>query len=116
MSKLNLDQVALDAATEIEALIAADLKGGAVQRKARIQVIVRGAMERAHRKCAEASRRMIHQLGAAATLVSDGLDDEGDRVYLESTNHAEVIKAAAGLYDDYRIEHNDVGRDVGIPG
>jgi hypothetical protein len=63
----------------------------------------------------DAERQLIHQLGATVTLISDGLDDEGDRVYLESTNHCEVLKRAAELYDEYRIKRDDVGADVGIP-
>lgn len=63
-----------------------------------------------------AARKLIHQLGGAARLVVDDMEDEGDRTYFGSTNHAEVLKAAADLYEEWRIETDDAGADVELPG
>ena len=54
-------------------------------------------------------RDLVHLLGAAAVLVSDGIEDEGGRCVLGSTNHAEVLRAAKQLYDEYRQETDDMG-------
>lgn len=63
-----------------------------------------------------ATRKLIHQLGGAAQLVVGDLEEEGDRTYFGSTNHAEVLKAAAELYDAWRFENDDLGADVELPG
>jgi len=57
-------------------------------------------------------RDLVHRLGAAAVLVSDGIEDEGGRCVLGSTNHAEVLREAKQLYDEYRLETGDMGDDT----
>jgi hypothetical protein len=60
------------------------------------------------------ARDLVHQLGAKAVHVHDNLEDEGDRVYLGSTNDADVLDKAKQLYDDYRWKTGDMGRDDDI--
>lgn len=57
-------------------------------------------------------RDLVHSLGAAAVLVSDGIEDEGGRCVLGSTNHAEVLREAKQRYDEYRLETGDMGDDT----
>lgn len=56
-------------------------------------------------------RALVHKLGAAVVLVSDGIEDEGDRCHLESANHANVLLEAKQLYDEYRLETGDNGSE-----
>lgn len=63
-----------------------------------------------------AVRKLLHQLGGAARLVVDDMEEEGDRTCFGSTNHAEVLKAAAELYEAWRFENDDAGADVELPG
>lgn len=56
-------------------------------------------------------RDLMHQLGAAAVLVSDGIEDEGGRCVFGSTNHAEVLREAKQSYDEYRFETGDMGAE-----
>lgn len=60
-------------------------------------------------------RKLVHQLGGTCRLCVDDLEDEGDRTYLGSTNHADVLKSAAELYEQFRIDNDDAGADVGLP-
>lgn len=62
----------------------------------------------------DALRSLVHQLGAKAVYVRDNLQDEGDRIYLGSTNHADVLEEAKQLYDEYRLETGDMGQDDAI--
>lgn len=57
----------------------------------------------------EKIKRLMHQLGAALTFVADNIEDDGDRVYLGSTNHADTLRAARDLYDMYRFDNGDMG-------
>lgn len=52
-------------------------------------------------------RRLVRKMGEVLVLVRDRLEDEGDRVYFGSTNHAEVLKDAASDYDSYRWEKGE---------
>lgn len=45
---------------------------------------------------------LFHRMGEAITLIADHLADEGDRVYLGSTNHADMLKELRQLYFEYR--------------
>ena len=57
-------------------------------------------------------RDLVHRLGSMAVLVCDDLQDEDDRCYLGSTNHANVLRDMKQLYDEYRQETGDMGTDV----
>lgn len=59
----------------------------------------------------EKLRELVHRLGAAAVLVSDGIEDEGGQCVLYSTNHAEVLREAKAAYDAYRLETGDMGAE-----
>lgn len=56
-------------------------------------------------------RDLVHRLGSMAVLVCVGLQDEDDRCYLGSTNHADTLRAMKQLYDEYRMETGDMGDD-----
>jgi hypothetical protein len=47
---------------------------------------------------------LVRKLGDAALGVSDGLEDEGDRVYLGSTNDKDIIRRMAGEYWDWWLD------------
>jgi hypothetical protein len=55
--------------------------------------------------------KLFHQMGAVATLVADALDDEGDRVFLGSTNHKEMLEKIKDLYFQWRFDHGTDGPD-----
>jgi hypothetical protein len=57
-------------------------------------------------------RGLVHRLGAMAVRVCDALQDEGDRCYLGSTNHADTLRDMKQLYDEYRMETGDMGEDT----
>ncbi len=62
---------------------------------------------------------LFHKMGAVLTMVADALEDEGDRVYLGSTNDAEAIRDMKDRYFQYRFDTNDGGPenilvDVGV--
>lgn len=59
----------------------------------------------------EALQELVHFLGSRAVLVCDGLQDEDDRCYLGSTNHADTLRTMKQSYDEYRMETGDMGRD-----
>lgn len=46
--------------------------------------------------------KLVEALGGALQMVSDGLEDEGDRVYLRSTNDKDLISEALEKYTDWR--------------
>jgi len=50
---------------------------------------------------------LFHQMGKAISLIAGALDDEGDRVYLGSTNHADLLRDLRDAYDRWRFEHED---------
>lgn len=54
-------------------------------------------------------RDLVQALGARAVKVCDGLEDEGDRCFLGSTNDADMLRAMKQLYDEYRFETGDMG-------
>jgi uncharacterized coiled-coil DUF342 family protein len=56
-------------------------------------------------------RDLVHYLGSRAVLVCDELQDEDDRCYLGSTNHADVLRKMKQSYDEYRMETDDMGAD-----
>ena len=57
------------------------------------------------------ARELVHYLGSRAVLVCDGLQDEDDRCYLGSTNHADVLRKMKQSYDEYRMETGDMGAE-----
>lgn len=48
-------------------------------------------------------RRLVETLGNAVMDVGDHLEDEGDRVYLGSTNHVEQLKMARQWFFEWRL-------------
>lgn len=54
-------------------------------------------------------RELVHYLGSRAVLVCDELQDEDDRCYLGSTNHADVLRKMKRSYDEYRMQTGDMG-------
>lgn len=50
-----------------------------------------------------ALKRLVDRLGMALQAVNDGCEDEGDRVYLGSSNDYDTVKSAFGVYQEYRI-------------
>ena len=56
-------------------------------------------------------RELVHFLGSRAVLVCDELQDEDDRCYLGSTNHADVLRKMKQGYDEYRMETGDMGAE-----
>jgi len=60
-------------------------------------------------------RELIHKLGGACVLAAENAEDEGDRVYFGSSNHHNVVKSAAELYDEYRFGTGDLGEDIELP-
>jgi hypothetical protein len=49
-------------------------------------------------------RKLMTRLGDAVTHAADDLEDEEDRVYLGSTNHADTLREARDLYFAWRLE------------
>lgn len=48
-------------------------------------------------------KRLVETLGNAVMDVGDRLEDEGDRVYLGSTNHVEQLKMARTWFFEWRL-------------
>ena len=57
----------------------------------------------------ETLRELVHYLGSRAVLVCDELQDDEDRCYLGSTNHADTLRSMKQSYDEYRQETGDMG-------
>lgn len=47
---------------------------------------------------------LLEDARSVMRIVSDGFEDEGDRVYLGSTNHADWLRAKAEKIEAYLIE------------
>lgn len=58
----------------------------------------------------ERMRKLVHKLGKAIELTCDHLEDEGDRIFLGSTNHADALKDANSAYQSYCF---DAGTPMG---
>lgn len=48
-------------------------------------------------------KKLVDRLGVAVAVVTNGIEDEGGRVYLGNTNHADELREAKDLYDEWRI-------------
>ena len=59
----------------------------------------------------EALQKLVHFFGSRSVHICDGLQDEGDRCYLESTNHADMLLEMNNAYDAYRFETDDMGSE-----
>lgn len=49
-------------------------------------------------------RKLVRRLGDTIIGVVDELDDEGDRIYLGSTNNADALRTARDLYFGWRLD------------
>ena len=52
-------------------------------------------------------RKLVTKLGDTITLVHDELENEDDRVYLGSTNHADDLREAHEAFSSYRFSLAD---------
>lgn len=52
----------------------------------------------------DAAAELIDRMGLLLSAVADELEDEGDRVYLGSTNHADRIREMAERWRGHRYE------------
>lgn len=50
----------------------------------------------------KATKEVLEDFGALIMLVADGLEDEGDRVFLGSTNHADALRDACQKWFEVR--------------
>lgn len=51
-------------------------------------------------------RKLLERFGTIIMAVSDGLDDEGDRVYLGSTNDRDLLRDACQEWFEHRYLFN----------
>lgn len=61
------------------------------------------ATPRTQQQLIDGLKALVQALGGALVLVNDALEDEGDRVYLGSSNHQEEIRSAVEAFDEWRI-------------
>lgn len=57
------------------------------------------------------TKKLFHMMGAVATLVADEIESEGDRTFLGSTNHGDMLAEIKDRYFQWRFDHNDTGPD-----
>ena len=55
------------------------------------------------------THRLFHKMGAVVTSIADDLEDDGDRVFLGSTNDREMLAEIKDLYFQWRFDHDDSG-------
>lgn len=56
-------------------------------------------------------RHLLHRIGDAIMDIAEGLENQGDRVYLGSTNDADTLKELSKLYQAYRWDTGGFGDD-----
>ena len=49
------------------------------------------------------AERLLHRIGNAVLNMSDKFQDEGDRVYFESTNDADMLRELGREYWDWQL-------------
>jgi hypothetical protein len=60
-------------------------------------------------------RQLFHRMGGAILSTATRLEDEGDRVYLGSTNQADSLRDLHHAYVEWCCESGDAGDDIDSP-